>query len=87
MPPKPSTADKHRNGRGQHAVAIEQRQPHQGGHADRGLGRCASTGARCASAASAITPPSPLLSARMMKPTYLTVTTTTSAQKISDRAP
>ena len=45
------------------------------------------TGERCASAASAITPPSPLLSARMMKTTYLTVTTITSAQKISDSAP
>ncbi len=42
---------------------------------------------RCASAASAITPPSPLLSARMMKATYLTVTTISSVQKISDMAP
>ena len=45
------------------------------------------TGARCANAASASTPPSPLLSARMMKTTYFTVTTTTNAQKISDKAP
>ena len=45
------------------------------------------TGERWARAASAITPPSPLLSARMMKPTYLIVTTITSAQMISDTVP
>ena len=32
-------------------------------------------------------PPSPLLSARMMKVRYLTVTTIVSDQKISDRTP
>ena len=43
--------------------------------------------ARCANAASASTPPSPLLSARRMKTTYLIVTTTISDQKISDSDP
>jgi len=43
--------------------------------------------ARCASAMSAMMPPSPLLSARMMKATYLIVTTRISAQKISDSTP
>ena len=32
-------------------------------------------------------PPSPLLSARMMRTTYFSVTTTISAQKISDSRP
>ena len=36
---------------------------------------------------SAITPPSPSLSARMMKRTYLTVTTIVIDQKISERTP
>ena len=44
-------------------------------------------GERCASAASARVPPSPLLSARMMISTYLTVTTRISAQKIIDSEP
>ena len=42
---------------------------------------------RCASAMSAMMPPSPSLSARMMMVTYLSVTTIISAQKISDRMP
>src|ERR1044072_1487599 len=44
-------------------------------------------GERCASAASASVPPSPLLSARMINVPYLIVTTTISAQKISDAEP
>ncbi len=42
---------------------------------------------RCASAISAMMPPSPSLSARMMMVTYFSVTTIISAQKISDRMP
>ena len=42
---------------------------------------------RWASAVSAMMPPSPLLSARMMKPAYLTDTTRTSAQNTSDSTP
>ena len=42
---------------------------------------------RCASAISARMPPSPRLSARMISITYLTVTISTSDQKISDRIP
>ena len=42
---------------------------------------------RCASAANARVPPSPLLSARMMMRTYLTVTTRISAQKIIESEP
>ncbi len=38
-------------------------------------------------ATSAMIPPSPWLSARMIKSTYLSVTTSISAQKISDMAP
>jgi len=46
------------------------------------------TGARGPVPPAAITPPSPLLSARMMKPTYLIVTTHASApRKISESAP
>ncbi|EKE17467.1 MAG: hypothetical protein ACD_10C00440G0002 [uncultured bacterium] len=40
-----------------------------------------------ASAISAMTPPSPRLSARVIKVTYLIETTTISAQKKSDRLP
>ena len=43
--------------------------------------------ARNASAISASVPPSPLLSARSRISTYLSVTTTISAQKISERTP
>ena len=57
----------HRDGRGQHAVAIEQRQAQQAPPRRWRSWPGARPGARCASAASAITPPSPLLSARMMK--------------------
>ena len=42
---------------------------------------------RDTSAVSARMPPSPRLSARMMSTTYLSVTTTTSAQKMTDRRP
>ncbi len=42
---------------------------------------------RCASAISARMPPSPRLSARITSSTYLTVTISTSDQKISDRMP
>ena len=42
---------------------------------------------RCASAASARVPPSPLLSARMMIKTYFIVTTRISAQKIIESEP
>jgi hypothetical protein len=42
---------------------------------------------RWVSAMSAMMPPSPLLSARMINTTYLTDTTITSAQKISDSTP
>jgi hypothetical protein len=42
---------------------------------------------RCASAASARMPPSPRLSARMITVAYLSVTTTSSAQKIKERTP
>jgi hypothetical protein len=42
---------------------------------------------RCASAISAMMPPSPSLSARMMIVTYLIVTTIISAQNTSDRMP
>ncbi len=42
---------------------------------------------RCNSAVSAMIPPSPRLCARMMKPAYLTLTTTISAQKMSDTTP
>ena len=45
------------------------------------------TETRCASAISARMPPSPRLSARMIKVTYLTVTISISDQKISDRMP
>src|SRR5512138_1445116 len=41
----------------------------------------------CASAISAMMPPSPRLSARMMSSTYFRVTTTISAQKMVDRPP
>ena len=44
-------------------------------------------GDRCASAARASVPPSPLLSARMMMMTYFTVTTRISAQKIMESEP
>ena len=43
--------------------------------------------ARCASAISASVPPSPLLSARSRITTYLSVTTTISAHRISDSTP
>src|SRR5665213_3684354 len=43
-----------------------------------------SPGERCASEASAMTPPSPLLSARRMKMTYLIVTTMMSDHRISE---
>ncbi len=46
-----------------------------------------SSAARCASAISARIPPSPLLSARITRMTYLTVTMMISAQKISDSTP
>ena len=42
---------------------------------------------RKASAISAMMPPSPLLSARMMNSTYLRLTTTISDQKIRERMP
>jgi len=42
---------------------------------------------RCASVISAMIPPSPSLSARMMMTTYFSVTMTISAQKISDSRP
>ena len=42
---------------------------------------------RLTSAVRAMIPPSPWLWIRMMIPAYLTDTTITSAQKISDRAP
>ncbi len=42
---------------------------------------------RCASAVSAMMPPSPLLSARMMKPAYFTDTTRISDQNTSERMP
>ena len=42
---------------------------------------------RRASAASAITPPSPSLSARMMTPTYFTDTMTVTDQTISETTP
>ena len=45
------------------------------------------TETRCASAISARMPPSPWLSARMTRVTYLIVTISTSDQKISDRTP
>ncbi len=44
-------------------------------------------GEPCASAASASEPPSPSLSARMMRTTYFIVTTMISAQKIIDLPP
>jgi hypothetical protein len=40
-----------------------------------------------ARASNAMMPPSPLLSARMMRITYLSVTTSISAQKIADTPP
>ena len=43
--------------------------------------------ARWTSEISAMIPPSPPLSARMMNRTYLTLTTIVIAQKISDRTP
>ena len=43
--------------------------------------------ARCASAISESTPPSPLLSARIRKRTYLTVTTMISAHSASEITP
>ncbi len=43
--------------------------------------------ARCARAISDSTPPSPLLSARMTKMTYFTVTTRNSAHKASETTP
>ena len=46
-----------------------------------------SFGERCASAASASTPPSPSLSARMISTTYLMVTTRISAQTMAESAP
>ncbi|MEJ0044684.1 MAG: hypothetical protein WDM81_21785 [Rhizomicrobium sp.] len=51
------------------------------------LTRRPSRAERCASVASASTPPSPLLSARMMRTTYFSVTMMTSAQRMSDSAP
>ena len=42
---------------------------------------------RCASAVSAMMPPSPSLSARMITSTYFTVITRTSDQNTSDRMP
>ncbi len=51
------------------------------------LMRRPSPGERWASVASASTPPSPLLSARMMSTTYFSVTMTMSAHRMSDRAP
>ncbi len=44
-------------------------------------------GERCASAANASTPPSPLLSARKIKTTYFIVTMTISDHRISEMAP
>ena len=76
----------HRNRRRQHAVAEEQRQAQDRRDADDGLDPPLEAGERCASAASASTPPSPSLSARMMRTTYLIVTTMMSDQKISDSA-
>lgn len=49
--------------------------------------RCPGRMPRNASAVSARMPPSPWLSARMMKMTYFTVTVMISAQKISDSTP
>ncbi len=49
----------------------------------RGLSRIV----RCARALSAMMPPSPLLSARMMKPAYLTATISTSDQNTSESTP
>ena len=66
----------HRDRGRQHAVAEEQRQAQNGGDADGGFDAPPRPPAtRCASAASASTPPSPSLSARMMRTTYLIVTT------------
>ncbi|MFO0875491.1 MAG: hypothetical protein U0575_16205 [Phycisphaerales bacterium] len=83
----------HRDRRGDRAVAVEQggaEDAQQREHADPTPDRLAAvrfSRGRLMSASSARIPPSPRLSARMMNPRYLTPTTSTSDQTISDMTP
>ena len=74
----------HRDGRRDDAVAVEQRRADHAEPEDTSAGSAAT---RCASAISASVPPSPLLSARIRKTTYLIVTMRISAQVISETTP
>ena len=78
----------HRDRRGDDAVAVEQGRAE---HADQEQRARAATACARPSAppapSSAMMPPSPLLSARRISSTYLSVTTNISPQKIVDTAP
>ena len=74
----------HRDRRRDDRIAVEQRGADD---AEQDEARRAAPSARWASAISASVPPSPLLSARSRMTTYLSVTMTISAQRISDSTP
>ena len=77
----------HRDRRRDHAVAVQERRAEQPGDHKPLPAPLASPLGGATKAVRAMIPPSPLLSARMTKPRYLTEMTRIRDQKISDRMP